>query len=394
MVTVAWFIPRLAAGSGGLNTVFRLAHTLMIHGYDIHLFVDSPGSSSAKVRNQIWSNYGYNFPNLCADWNSSSTIKVDVAIATMWHSAHFVASMPEDILKIYFIQDDERLFYPASTDYLFAENSYRLGLKPIFLGKWVAKRLGSELGIHGPIINFGVDSSIYKPLPSIKVPNSICFLSQPEKPRRCTSLGLDALKIVKANRPDVNIYIYGSDFNSRKSRNFNFVNLGLISTFECNQLYNLCTIGLSISASNPSRVPFEMISAGLQVVEIDKCNVARDLPSKCVTLSEESPQKLAQTMIRLLDEQETFVNNSEPGRTFASEYSIDAENNQFLNAFKHIYDEYKLSGTINEINMEYISLKFDKSSKSIFSLFKMVIFEIMRKIYRPIKRFYFQYLVG
>ena len=46
---------------------------------------------------------------------------------------------------------------------------------------------------------------------NIKKENAICFVYQPEKSRRCDYIGLKALRIVKTLRPDIQIYLYGSN---------------------------------------------------------------------------------------------------------------------------------------------------------------------------------------
>ena len=67
---------------------------------------------------------------------------------------------------------------------------------------------------------------------------------------------MQALLLVKKLRPDVKIYIYGSDVEAQFD--FDVENLHIINIEKCNELYNKCTVGLCISASNPSRIPFEI----------------------------------------------------------------------------------------------------------------------------------------
>ena len=61
-------------------------------------------------------------------------------------------------------------------------------------------------------------------------------LYQPEKPRRCDYIGLKALKILKAMKPDVQIYLYGSSMPA--TFEFECKNLNIIPIKECNELYN------------------------------------------------------------------------------------------------------------------------------------------------------------
>ena len=46
---------------------------------------------------------------------------------------------------------------------------------------------------------FCANLDVYHPI-NIKKENAICFIFQPDKPRRCVELGLKALKLVKASK--------------------------------------------------------------------------------------------------------------------------------------------------------------------------------------------------
>ena len=106
---------------------------------------------------------------------------------------------------------------------------------------------------------------------------------------------MEALKLVKKKFPDIIIYLYGS---SKKVRtDFEYVNKGIISVEECNQLYNKCRVGLCISATNPSRIPFEMMSTGLPVVDIYGENNLYDYPDDVINLAQSSPDAIAQALI-------------------------------------------------------------------------------------------------
>ncbi len=80
-------------------------------------------------------------------------------------------------------------------------------------------------------------------------------------------LGLRVLKLFSQKRPDITIYLYGSN-KVKFPISFKHVNLGVITLEMCNKLYQECQIGFCISASNPSRIPFEMMASGLPVVDI------------------------------------------------------------------------------------------------------------------------------
>ena len=61
-----------------------------------------------------------------------------------------------------------------------------------------------------------------------------------------------------------------------------------------------------MSATNPSRVPFEMMAAGLPAVELGGDNTILDLPEQGCFLAEPDPSAVAAALPRVLvDEQES-----------------------------------------------------------------------------------------
>ena len=103
--------------------------------------------------------------------------------------------------------------------------------------------------------------------------------------------------------PKVKIYLYGSSQSAKGSIWFEHEHLGLLKLYDCNELYNRCAVGLCLSSSNPSRIPFEMMAAGLPVVELWRENNLYDLSPKAVSLSDQTPESLAEGILRLLADQ-------------------------------------------------------------------------------------------
>ena len=178
--------------------------------------------------------------------------------------------------------------------------------------------------------DFCADLNVYKPLKNIQKENAICYVLQPEKPRRGTQLALQALKIVKTKRPDIKIYLYGS--NVKVDIPFEAAELGIIPISECNALYNRCKLGLCFSASNPSRIPFEMMAAGLPVVELYRENNLYDLPDKGVLLAESSPASIASAILQLIDDQNKLNEMSSFGYTYMQNYPLEKGFAQFVSA--------------------------------------------------------------
>ena len=253
----------------------------------------------------------------------------DIVFATGWQIVEFVRNVPAHH-KAYFIQDFEPWFFPMGDQYIITENSYRYGFMPVTIGKWLAHKMLAEYNNPVEYFDFGADLKVYKKLEHIEKENSICFVYQPEKSRRCDYIGLKALRIVKTLRPDIQIYLYGS--NMPATFDFECQNLNIIPIEKCNELYNKCKVGVCMSASNPSRIPFEMMAAGLPVVELHKENNIYDMPDGGVLLARTTPEAIASAIIYLVDHPEEREKMSQFGLDYMKDYPLERGFEQFLKA--------------------------------------------------------------
>lgn len=307
------------------------AQYLEAKGHTCHIYIeDQHGISNPSEK--INSFFGMKFQHVFYGWAGAKPS--DIAIATIWYSAAYVAALPFECKKIYFVQDFEAWFNPMGDAYLMAENSYQYNLTPITIGRWLRHELKERFNVDGYHFEFGANLSIYNRQVNAKKEKAICFIYQPDKPRRCARLGLEALGIVKHLHPDVKIYLYGSE--SKSEAWFEHENLGLINLSDCNKLYNRCKVGLCISSSNPSRIPFEMMASGLPVVEIWRENNLYDLPPEAAMLARQTPESLAQAMIKVLTDEELNSRMSDFGSQFMLTRDLSKETQQFYNAINAI----------------------------------------------------------
>ncbi len=117
---------------------------------------------------------------------------------------------------------------------------------------------------------------------------------------------------------------------------FDYQHLGLLGLQECNRLYNRCEVGLCLSASNPSRIPFEMMAAGLPVVEFWRENNFYDFHDDSIMLSLPTPESLALAMMQLLNDAEQRRTMSGAAVQFMQSRPLTHESQQFITATNHI----------------------------------------------------------
>ena len=336
MKKAAWFLPSLLEGSGGHRTIIQNACFLASKGeFQCDLYVEDDGAArNEEELNKLAEKYFGDHAGCKFILGYELKDTYDLFFATAWFTAKVVRDIPSDKPKLYFIQDFEACFNPMGDGYLMACSSYSYGLRPITIGKWLTHKMISEYAAPSQYFDFCADRSVYRPLPSVEKENAICFVYQPDKPRRCCAIGLEALCIVKTLRPDVSIYLYGSRWKG--SIGFPHTNLEILPLEECNRLYNRCRVGLCISSSNPSRIPFEMMSAGLPVVDVCMENNLYDMPDSAISLAYYTPEAIAQAIIDLLDSPETQTAMSEAGQEYMKDKDLAVGFEQFYQAVQNV----------------------------------------------------------
>lgn len=326
----AWVLPSLIEGSGGHRTILQNVQYLIRKGYECDVYVEDKGEvkNSEELRRQAETLFGKHDCRFILGYDIQG--EYDIIFATAWFTAKVVRDCNSKAVKAYFIQDFEALFNPMGDGYILACNSYGYGLKPVTIGRWLSHKMQTEYRTPSRYFDFCADRRIYRPLPEAKKEHAICFVYQPDKPRRCSVLGIEALGIVKFLRPDVKIYLYGS--NIKGNVWFEHENLGIIPLEKCNALYNKCEVGLCISSSNPSRIPFEMMAAGLPVVDLYMENNFYDMPNEGVRLAHTTPESIAQALIEILDHKEMAAEMSEAGKRYMADKDLEHGFEQFYAA--------------------------------------------------------------
>lgn len=339
MRKAAWVLPSHIENSGGFRTIFQNIDCLLGHGYTCDVYIakgrfTETAPKLQKMSEQYFGVYGcryftgYGFRG-----------RYDIMFATSWKTAEAVKQYAKAAKKVYFIQDFEAAFYPAGTEHLAACDSYCQGLYPITTGRWLAGSMIRNYHASAQYFDFCADTDVYRNLHK-KREKAVCFIYQPHKPRRCSRLGLQALSIVSSLRPDVKIYLYGSDSKPRVP--FAYESMGCLTVKQCNELYNRCMAGLCISATNPSRIPFEMMAAGLPVADLHLENNLYDMPQEGVLLAHYTPQSIAAALLDILDHPGKAEKMSACGQHFMKDRTLQHGFDQFYKAVTVILSNEKI----------------------------------------------------
>lgn len=336
MKSIAWICVDFRSGSGGHRTIFQNINYLAKNGYKCDLYIDGTSETSEEIKERIQRDYFEINANIYSGKELKK--KYDIVFATYFNTARYVNELDAKY-KLYFVQDYEPWFFPMGENYLIARKSYKCDLNGISIGKWLANRISSEFGMKMEYFSFCADLNNYKVDKNIKKENAICFVYQPDKPRRCADMGLKALQIIKKERPDVKIYLYGS----QKMVPFNIEaeHLGMLTVEECNKLYNKCKVGVCMSSSNPSRIPFEMMAAGLPVVDLYLENNVYDLPDEGCLLAEPSAESIAVAILKIIGNEDLQKRMSKGGAEYMLDYPLEKGFEEFKKAVESYCFEKK-----------------------------------------------------
>ena len=350
---IAWLIPDFDVGSGGIRTILQNIEFLEKKGHKCDLYIVS-NRSTEDICRSIENNYDIHLNGsvfLGYDLNG----QYDIGVATYYDTVKYVVRSSCKY-KLYFMQDYEPWFFPMSQNYLDAEDSYRHNLDGISIGRWLAKKINNDYGMRTHYFNFCADLNIYRNTNDDRE-KAICFIYQPDKPRRMVDLGLKALQIVQREMPDIKIYLYGSQ--KMIPRNLKATHLGLITPMECSKLYNKCMIGLCLSATNPSRIPFEMMACGLPVTEVHLENTIYDLPEDGCILAKRDPKSLASAMMEIIRNGELWRNLSKQGTQYMKEYPLERGYEELCSVIEELISEKSKTEVIKK---RYNKPAFDNST--------------------------------
>jgi hypothetical protein len=298
-LTVAWMCAPPGPGSGGHTTMFRLIAGLESAGHRCVLYLrDKHGWALHQhvERIRAW------WPWVNAEIRDAAGGIEDAhaIFATAWETAYPVLASPARGTRFYLVQDFEPSFYPAGSEALLAEATYRFGFHGVTAGRWLALRLRRDYDMAADHFDFGRDLQ-YALDPALDPSGrtGVCLYSRPDTPRRAFQLAVLALDLFAECHPEVDIHLFGSSPGTRLP--FRATDHGLCTPEQLNDLYNRCVAGLVLSATNVSLVPHEMLAAGCIPVVNDAEHNRIVLDNDHIAYAPATPFELADALCALVE---------------------------------------------------------------------------------------------
>jgi O-antigen biosynthesis protein len=274
---INWYIPDIDMPFfGGLNTAFRMAAKMTRDAGVRNRFVVLAAPNQEFFRTALVAA----FPELADveivhyDGSPESIEAIppaDASVATLWLTAAHLVKAPDQGRKFYLMQDYEPGFYPASSMYAMAEETYRLGLYGICNTESMHRIYTDSYGGKAMCFIPAVDRSIFHPVGRRKKaadePVTI-FAYARDHFRNCWELVYTALSEIKRRHGDrVRIVAAGARY---LPDNVEFLNLGLMDYRATGALYRETDIGVTMQISrHPSYLPLELMASGVAMVAPD-----------------------------------------------------------------------------------------------------------------------------
>jgi glycosyltransferase involved in cell wall biosynthesis len=297
-ITIAWVSTPPGPGSGGHTTMFRLVSALEQAGHRCIVYLRDEHGWALDQHEQVIRSW---WPWVKADVRDAAA-GIDDAhaiFATAWETAYPVLASPARGTRFYLVQDFEPWFYPAGSESLLAEATYRFGFHGVTAGRWLSELLRRDYGMAADYFDFGRDLTYALDASVVaRERTGVCFYSKSDTPRRAYALAVLALDLFAKRHPEVGIHLYGVE---AKRLPFAATDHGLQTPEQLNSLYNRCVAGLVLSATNVSLVPHEMLAAGCIPVVNDAEQNRLVLDNSHVAYAHATPFELAEALCALVE---------------------------------------------------------------------------------------------
>jgi O-antigen biosynthesis protein len=317
-------------------TIFRLVQMMERRGHRCSIFVFDPSGTERHAGEELRERIRSDFVPIEAQvFNGLEYwLGADVGIATQWWTAYPMRDLPGCYEKLYLVQDFEPAFHAYSAEYIWAEETYRMGYRCVAYTPWMAEILRGDYGLEAEWFECGTDLDVYRFHEGPREPATVAVYARKETARRGVELALAGLALLKERRPDIRVVLFGS--RDRPKPAFDHVDLGVVAPERLADLYRRSTVGIAFSLTTHSLVAQEMMASGLPVVELAGDNVASALgeSGEVVLQADPDPVSVANAIEALVDDPAPARAMAKRARSFVEERPWERSGEQLERAVR------------------------------------------------------------
>lgn len=305
-INIAFFllIPDGLAISGGYRTLLQYINVLIENNVTVDLYFGNSVNDIHRYRGPFLGTVIHNISlyneikqlHRCKWYLGLKTNKkYDFIVANAWQTAEPVYLNRHNSKQlIYIIQDLEYLFYPNDIELQKSaiktyKNEYIYYCLSSYLYEFFKSKFSKVIRSV-----LGVNQSIYANRQTQRY-KKIMIAYYKGKPGRLPSL---IEKIIEILHPHFPLVIFPDSYDKLKHENI--INIGMKTPVELNEYYNDTTVGIVMSNTNPSRLGFEMLSSGLNVIEYDSEFTNYDMPN-CFFTKIKNADSIVETVNKMID---------------------------------------------------------------------------------------------
>lgn len=348
-----WVVPDFTRGGGGHMTIFRMVRLLETFGHRCTIWLERPAfhTDTKTAYDDIVKHFQCVAAQVRFVEDGFWQAQGDVAIATGWTTAYVVEQAQGFAAKAYFVQDHEPEFYPTGTDHLLARETYHFDFATICASPWLKDIMETRYGRWARAFLLAYDQQVYalgdetahrarlSAPPQTAEKLKIAVYARGHTARRCVGLVFLALEELALQRSDFEVHLFGQDKAPFLAAPFATVFHGVLDAEELAALYRSCHLAISLSGTNYSLVPQEMMACGLPLVELDGGSTQAIFPPGVVTLAGPAPGDIAQKVSALLDAPDQRTQQADAALDWVKGFSWEASAQEVERALQEYIGE-------------------------------------------------------
>jgi O-antigen biosynthesis protein len=300
--TITFVVPAMMPFSGGQTSILRLGSALVQRGLDVRYvcYQDQDANTMRRIaQGNLASVLGSFHPRGALEHLGS-----DVWVASVWETAYLVRGLKG--YKAYFAQDYEPYFYPYGERFLLARQTYDMGLHVITLGAWIKQVIAQQSPAPRRIstVSFPYEKAEYShrardfALYPAKTQLKLAVYIKEEEKRAPNLLPLLLGQTQALLRPQgiaLEVSYFGGDQDTPYPHGRN---LGRLDKPALLALYHASDLGMVASLTNISLIPYEMLAAGLPLIEFTEGSFSAFFEPGTAILTSMSPAHLAHEIVQ------------------------------------------------------------------------------------------------
>ncbi len=344
--SILFLITRMVRFHGGQTSILRLGTQLAGLGFQVGYAVYKPQSKKEMevcARSNLPGFRGLLFTAEELERMMSGKKKsADIIVASSWDTVSFAKRLPG--YRMYFVQDYEPYFYSFGELFLLAKKTYEQGLHMVSLGAWNKKIIERECRPVSPIdvISFPCEAKEYE----FRRKDFAAYAGRREftvavylkfygKRLPCVIPYMLERAAERLRREGIVLKVcYFGEAGSFRAPGGE--NLGMLNREELRSLYYRADFGMVASMSNISLVPYEMLAAGLPVIEFADGTFGEFFPEGSATLVGISADELAARLLELIREPERMERQLETAHAYMRDLSWENSAVQFAEIVREL----------------------------------------------------------